>query len=67
MKEFVFKVGFTYKGFNSVIHVTTTNFLNAELEVHRMYSFSQEYYCDHSDVEVLFVERVSGFGESDGE
>lgn len=65
MKEFVFKVGFTYKGFNSVVHVCTSNFLTAELEVHRMYSFSQEYDCDHSDVEVLFVERVSEVVDSD--
>lgn len=59
MKLFVFKVGYTYRGFNSVAHVCTTNFANAELEIHRMYSYSVDYYENHSDIDVLFVERVS--------
>lgn len=59
MRSFIFKVGYTYRGFNSVAHVCAKNFANAELEVHRLYSYSDDYYADHADVDVLFVERVS--------
>lgn len=59
MKLFVFKVGYTYRGFNSVAHVCARDFSDAEFEVHRMYTHNDAYYSDHPDVIVLFLERVS--------